>query len=307
MNIITLTLNPAFDVHCQTERFLPFHENLAHITARDAGGKGLNISRALKNHGVESRALFVLGEENADEFLSKLPQIPYRVITVPGRIRENMTLHSDGSRETRISFGGFRADNSLADEIETLLTEWTDDNSVITVTGRNTDGLSIDRVKDMLGRLKEKGAKLVIDSRSFSLKDVIELRPWLIKPNEEEISQYLGREISDFGEVADAAKTLHGDGIANVMISLGAKGAMLVCDAGVFSAKAPKIDVRSTIGAGDSSIAGFLAAAKRGADAAERLRTAVAFGSAACLTEGSQPPQEKDIETIYQKVSVSKQ
>lgn len=306
MNIITLTLNPAFDVHCHTEQFFPFHENLAHITARDAGGKGVNISRALANYGINNNAVLVLGEENADEFLSKLPQIPYRAITVPGRIRENITLHSDNDRETRISFGGFRAPENLSDEIENILQEWMSSDTVITVTGRNTDGLSMDRIKTMLRRLTEMGAKLVIDSRSFSLADLKELRPWLIKPNQEEISQYLGRTIDSFEETLSSALDLHQSGISNVMISMGDKGALLVCSDGIFTAVPPEITVRSTIGAGDSSIAGFLAAASKKASSAECLQLAVAFGSAACLTEGSLPPQTEQIKKIYQAVSVSK-
>ena len=68
MNIVTLTLNPAFDIHCYAQDFQPFHENLARITANDAGGKGVNISRALTVNGVENTALVVLGEENGDSF-----------------------------------------------------------------------------------------------------------------------------------------------------------------------------------------------------------------------------------------------
>ena len=162
----------------------------------------------------------------------------------------------------------------------------------------------MDSIKVFLYQFTSKGAKLVIDSRSFSLDDLREMRPWLIKPNQEEISEYLGREITEFDEIISAAKSLHKDGIENVMISLGGEGAMLVCDDGVFVATPPKINVISTIGAGDSSIAGFLSAAKSGKCSREQLREAVAFGSAACLTEGTKPPRKDDIKWLLPLITL---
>ena len=89
MNIITITLNPAFDVHCFAEHFNPFHENLARITDKSAGGKGVNSSRALTANGVENTALVVLGDENADDFRRCLSEYGMNVkeIVVKGRIR----------------------------------------------------------------------------------------------------------------------------------------------------------------------------------------------------------------------------
>ena len=108
MKIITITLNPAFDVHCFSENFRPYHENLAKITASEAGGKGVNISRALTVCGTENLAFVVLGEENGDGFARAMSAdgMTYRTISVAGRIRENITLHTDHADETRISFSG---------------------------------------------------------------------------------------------------------------------------------------------------------------------------------------------------------
>lgn len=306
MKIITLTLNPAFDIHCYAENFLPFHENLAEITDRQAGGKGVNISRALCVNGVQNLALVVLGEENADSFRKSLDgdKMTYREVTVKGRIRENITVHTNGADETRISFSGFDADASLLEKIEENLSDIDLADAFLTFTGRVPTGLSIAEVKAFLCRLKERGAKLVIDSRSFSLDDLIEMNPWLIKPNEEEISEYLGRKISSFSQVSAAACELCENGIENVMISLGEKGALLVCSDGIFEATPPDIKAVSTIGAGDSSIAGFLAASVRGLSYSDRLRTAVAYGTAACLTSGTNPPKPNDIEEILKLVTV---
>jgi 1-phosphofructokinase family hexose kinase len=290
MKIITLTLNPAIDMHCYAENFEPFHENLASITSLDAGGKGVNISRALVENGVDNLALVVLGEENGASFASSLKADGMKLaeIYVDGRIRENITLHTNNAPETRISFSGFVATDALIDKVEELLCD-VDSDTVVTLTGSNPKGITIERVMTMVKNFQAKGAKVIIDSRSFSKDNLFASNPWLIKPNEEEISMYTDIEVTDFASAAIAAKQIRAMGVENVMIS-SSKGAVLACAEGTFVAYAPKIKVASTIGAGDSSIAGFLAAATAGKSYAEMLRNAVAFGSAACTTEGTRPP-----------------
>lgn len=306
MNIITITLNPAFDVHCSAPNLTLYHENLAEITSTDAGGKGINISRALTINGIDNLAFTILGDENGELFERALSAegITYRALSVKGRIRENITCHTEGAPETRISFKGFSIDESILKKAASSLLPDIDSDSVVTFTGRVPSGVDMNTVKAFLCEFTSKGARLVIDSRSFSLDDLREMRPWLIKPNQEEISEYLEREITEFDEITEAAAALHRDGIENVMISLGEDGAMLVCADGIFTAKPPKIDAISTIGAGDSSIAGFLAAAKNGESSSERLKKAVAFGSAACLTEGTKPPKKEDIERLLPLVTL---
>ena len=297
MKIITLTLNPAFDVHCFVKSFAPYHENLATVTENEAGGKGVNISRALTACGVDNLAFVVIGDENGESFTKRLlaDGMRYQALPVAGRIRENITVHTEGAPETRISFAGFSAPDDLLARVKSALWEEIDRETVVTLTGRNPDGVGIEETKALLRELKEKGAKVVIDSRSFTLADLLEVKPWLIKPNQEEISAYLGREIGAFSEVVDAAEELHTKGIENVMISLGEQGALLTCGEGVFLATPPQIEAKSTIGAGDSSIGGFLAATIERADAKDRLRRAVAYGTAACMTEGTRPPSKEDV------------
>lgn len=296
MKIVTLTLNPAFDLHCFAKDFKPFHENLADITDFEAGGKGINIARALTANGVEQTSVVLLGSENGATFETALKKdgINYIPITVAGRIRENITLHTDNADETRISFRGFSAGKEVLSEIEKRLSDLTR-GDIVTLTGRNPEGMETEDVKAFVKRLVDKGVYVVIDSRSFSLDDILDVKPWLIKPNQEEISQYLNRPIETFDEVRSAAEEIHKKGIENVMISLGSKGAYLLCSEGEFKAEAPKIEPVSTIGAGDSSIAGFIVAKKSGRSAEECLKTAVAYGSAACLSSGTRPPLEKDI------------
>ena len=304
MKIYTITLNPAYDVHAYTACFAPFHENLACITSREAGGKGVNLSRALQNGGTENTAVIVLGKDNCAEFKEELDKVGLSTLLLekPGRIRENITLHSAEQPETRISFSGFTVDDSLLDEVFSLLT--VDANSVITFTGRVASGMSMEKVKDFLKGLKDKGAKIVLDSKSFSVEDIWQVQPWLIKPNQEEISEYLGCEVNTMDEAVKKARIFADHGIDNVMISLGEQGAVLLNGDKCYMAVPPIIHAVSTIGAGDSSLAGFIAAAKKGEDAAECLKNAVTYGTAACLTEGSLPPIAEDIAAIFAQVQI---
>lgn len=304
MKIYTITLNPAYDVHAYAEHFEPFHENLANVTSREAGGKGVNLSRALQNGGTENTAIVVLGKDNCAEFKEDLEKAGLRTLLLekPGRIRENLTLHCADQPETRISFSGFPADDSLLTEVAALMQ--VDADTVITFTGRVASGMSMEKVKAFLKAFQAQGAKIVLDSKSFSLEDIFEIAPWLIKPNQEEISEYLNCPISTIEEAVEKAHIFAQHGVVNVMISLGEQGALLLQDDTCYIATPPAINAISTIGAGDSSLAGFIAAAQRGEDAAGCLQNAVTYGTAACLTEGSLPPTADDIATIHPKVHV---
>ena len=308
MKIITVTLNPAFDVHCSADHFEACHENLAAVTEREAGGKGVNISRALSMNGVKNLALLAVGSENGDEFCRELDKdaMEYETVVVEGRIRENITIHTKDAPETRLSFTGFSTDAALLVAFEEKLAPMLAEGDVVTFTGRVPSGISIEEVKAFLRRLEAKGARLVIDSRSFSKDDLLDMKPWLIKPNEEEIAVYLEREIDSFESVIEGAREIHSRGIENVMISLGSKGALLVCKDGAFVARPPKISAISTIGAGDSSIGGFLSALYEGGDSAEMIKRAVSYGSAACMSAGTRPPVPADVAKVYADVTVER-
>ena len=304
MKIYTITLNPAYDVHAYAEVFAPFHENLADVTSREAGGKGVNLSRALKNGGTEHTTIVVLGKDNCGEFKEDLAKAGLSTLYLekPGRIRENLTLHCANQPETRISFSGFPAEDSLLEEVSALIEA--DENTVITFTGRVASGMSMEKVKTFLKNFREKGAKIVLDSKSFTLEDIFEVSPWLIKPNQEEVSEYLNCPIDTLEDAIDKANVFASHGVQNVMVSLGEQGAIFLQGDCCYMATPPTIEAKSTIGAGDSTLAGFIAAANRGEDAAGCLKNAVTYGTAACRTAGTLPPTAEDIAAIYPQVQV---
>lgn len=308
MKIYTITLNPAYDLHATAGSLALQCENHLTLQKRDVGGKGINISRALKRNGTPNTAITVLGADNSSELKSCLTNegIEHMYIELSGRIRENLTIHVPNSDETRISFDGPRLDASILGSIYDIIeTSGIDSNTIITLTGSVPDGIPMPKLLSLLSRFRTGGAKIVIDSRSFALDDLIYARPWLIKPNRDELSAYAGAELKSFNDCLDIAKRLRNSGIENVMASLGGLGAMLVTKETVITAIPPSVRVCSTIGAGDSSIAGFIAAYASGKNSEEQLRTAVAYGTAACLLEGTAPPEPYDIAEIYEKTQVS--
>ena len=303
--IRTITLNPCFDLHYTVPDFAFEKENLATEVLIEAGGKGVNTSRALTVCGVNNLAYLVLGDENGDAFLAEMKRygIPYRSFTVKGRIRENMTIHPGAGKETRISINSFRVESKTLRELEEAILAENLPNLLISFSGRIPQGLTKEDVKKMLKKLIDGGAKLVIDSASFTPDDLRELHPWFIKPNEQEIEGFLGRTPKTLHDAADDAKELVGKGVSeSVMISLGGDGAAFADKENAYLLHVPKLDnPLSTIGAGDSTIAGLLAGTAKGLSQAETLRLAVAYGTAACMTAGTLPPRPEDVGAIFDK------
>lgn len=302
--IYTLTLNPAYDVHATAEAISACHENLATVTSRDAAGKGVNISRALHSYGVPNTAVVVLGTENGEDFKRALEKAGLQCILLeqPGRIRENLTIHAVTQPETRISFTGFPVDEKLLGAVQNAM--HIDENTVVTFTGRVPEGITMEAVKCFLRQLQAQGAKIVLDSRSFGAEDIFEVKPWLIKPNEEEIAMFFDCVVDTMEAAMEKAQIFAAKGVENTMVSLGKQGALLLSGGCCYIATPPKVEALSTIGAGDSSIAGFVAAAMVQKSSAECLRSAVAFGTGACLSEGTLPPRKEDIERILPLVQV---
>lgn len=296
MKIATLTLSPAYDVHVGLEEFALYRENLAEAVSRDVGGKGINVARALLENGVENLPVVLVGRENGAEFVNGLKEagVACEAIFCEGRIRENITIHPAVGKETRLSFRGFSCDPGVLEQVEACVRDY----DLVTFTGSLPGGITPEDAEKFLMRLKESGKQVVVDSKSISLPMLRRIKPWLIKPNEEEIAAYFGETMEE-ERLCEVAMELHKEGIENVMISLGGDGAILAAERALYRARVPKIEVRSTIGAGDSTIAGFVSGE---GSPEEKLRRAVAFGSAACMREGTNPPLAQDVCEIEKHV-----
>lgn len=307
IQIITLTLNPAFDVHATCQKFKEEQENIAELSSIQSGGKGINVSRALKSSNITSTNIILLGQENSEQFLSKLKPFNLKIIPIiiPGRIRENYTIHPEQGKETRLSFTGFTVNESIINEISEKIKN-VNENTIIDFSGSNPNGLDKNSIIKLIKEYKNLKAKIIIDSRSFNLNDLIEIKPFLIKPNIPELNNYFNKEFNTIDEIRNVAVDLFKKGISNVMVSLGEKGALLVNKDGIFKAEVPKVNEKSTIGAGDSTIAGFISGVINGLESQDILKNAVSYGTASVLEEGTLPPNKINIDKIMKDVIVSK-
>lgn len=307
-NIFTITLNPAFDLHYQMEKFEARKENYVQGILCDAGGKGINISRALRVNGVDSTAYVILGEENGAAFEAQLRRdaISYDALYTPGRIRENITLHPAGDKETRISLDTFRANEALLTELERKLDAVRGAGDLMAFAGRNPKGVEKRAVIEFLKKQIAAGTRVIVDSNSLTPEDLVQIRPWLIKPNEQEIAAFLGTTVRTPEEAAEAARALVGKGVAEeVMISLGGDGAVWSNGVEKRILQVPKLENPvSTIGAGDSTLAGILSAAAEELPIEEILSRGVSFGTAACMTAGTLPPLPQDVAAVAKQVKV---
>lgn len=307
--IITITLNPAFDLHYYMDKFEAKKENYVTTAACDAGGKGVNISRALTVNGIKNTAFVIFGKENAAQFEAEMRKdgIEFTPLYTDGRIRENITIHPIADKETRISLDNFRVTPALLSELESMLLKVLDTDTLVSFSGRIPKGITKDDAIAFLNDLKATGAKLAVDSNSLTPEDLIRIRPWFIKPNEEEIAAFVGKELDEPEVAVEVAAELVARGLSEeVMISMGARGSVWSDGKKKAIVNAPdKGKPLSTIGAGDSTVAGYMAATAEGKDTEEALKTAASFGSAACYTEGTRPPMPDCVSELYKIAEVS--
>ena len=306
--IITITANPAFDLHYALDTFTPGKENYVTSMICHAGGKGVNISRALIKNGYESTAFVISGNENGDAYEQSLKSdgIRFTSIRTDGRIRENITLHPAGAAETRISFDSFSVTGRAFDRLVSSVMPLIGKDTYVAFCGRLPKGIPVALITGFLTGMKNAGAKLTVDSNSMPPEAIKKVKPWLIKPNEQEIAGYTGKEVKTADEAVSAARGLTKGGVAEqVMISLGDRGAVFDDGSRSYIITVPAIGRPvSTIGAGDSTIAGYLAGTVNGMSKTDALRIACAFGTASCLNEGTLPPQPAQIKDIFEKTTV---
>lgn len=308
MNLIkTVTLNPAIDLHFHMTELELGKENYVQKVLYHAGGKGINISRALSQNGIPNTAYVILGEENSAEFEAHLNQdgVSFIPFYTKGRIRENITLHPDGKGETRISLDTFCANEEVLFDMEQQMNE-APRNCLLAFAGRLPHGISKDTAIGFLKRQMTNGVRTVVDCNSFTIMDLKDIHPWLIKPNEQEIAAFYGRAPYDLRDAASIACELVASGVSEeILISCGGNGAAWSNGKQQMILHVPKIEApKSTIGAGDSTLAGLLAATAQGHSKQEALLRAVAFGTASCLREGTLPPRAEGIDAV-QKQSVA--
>ncbi|WP_129338791.1 1-phosphofructokinase [Cellulomonas endophytica] len=297
--IVTLTPNPSLDRALDVETLELGEVNRAVAAHVDPGGKGINVSRALVAQGVASTAVLPTGGADGAHLVALLAEVGVPVVAVPvtGATRSNFTLVERGRGTTKVNAPG--APLAPA-EVDALLAAVEGQLALgpraLVGAGSLPAGAGADlfaRVAALAGR---HGVPLVLDTSGPALAAAVRAGGLdLVKPNDEELAELVGRDLVTVGDVVDAAREVIARGTASVLVSLGAHGALLVRGEGSWWAGGPPLVPASTVGAGDTTLAGYLADERPDAAPADRLRTAVAWGRAAVLLPGTATPTPADV------------
>lgn len=281
--IYTCTLNPSVDYVVQVQEFQLGDLNRMSFDAKYPGGKGINVSRVLKRAGVESKALGFIGGFTGSfvEGVLREEGISANFIHVNGDSRINIKLKTE--TETEINGQGPEITNDqfgqLVKQIEGL-----ENSDILVLAGSIPSSLPSDLYIKLSKLAKNQGAKVVVDVSGKVLLDIVDQKPFFIKPNHHELGELFDTTIETPEEAIPYGQRLLELGAENVAISMAEKGALLVTKDAVYQASVPKGTVKNSVGAGDSLVAGFLAAWLQKSDIVEAFRTGVASGSATAFS-----------------------
>lgn len=258
--VATITLNPAYDLLGFCPKVELGDVNLVQTNALLPAGKGINVAKVLSDLDVKLTLGGFLGKENRDGFnlLFNSLNVEDKFQTVEGRTRINVKLTEENSEVTDLNFSGFTITEQDWQRFVTDSLEWLKDFDMIAISGSLPAGVSLDKFTNWMEQVKTICPKVVFDSSRDALVAGLKAKPWLIKPNDKELEMFVGRKLSTLAEIKAAAMELIDEGIENVVISLGSKGALWVTKHEAWLAKPPKCQVVSTVGAGDSMVGGLM-------------------------------------------------
>ncbi len=302
--IVTVTPNPSIDrtVTLGTPLTRGAVHRVSSVTT-EPGGKGVNVARALTLAGVDAVAL--LPASGSDPLVTALQAsgVPFRCVPITAPVRTNIAVTEMDGTTTKINEPGARLDEQAIEALTRSVVSHAEQASWVVMSGSLPPGVPDRWYADVVAALAGYNCKVAIDTSDGPLAALVDgfdqAAPDLIKPNAEELAGVIGfapqaleaaLAQGDPGPVVSAAQQLVDRGVGAVLATMGAAGAVLVNRTGSWLATPPPIIPRSTVGAGDSSLAGYLRADVGGAEPPERLQMAVAYGSAAAALPGSALP-----------------
>jgi 1-phosphofructokinase len=281
--IYTVTFNPSIDYVIQLENFKVGEVNRIESEHKYPGGKGINVSRVLNNFSVENVALGFLGGftgEFINNFLTR-EGVKTDFVKINEDTRINVKLKAE--EETEINGAGPVISHDHLESLYEKLNKLKEED-IIVLAGNVQKNLPRDIYSQIQERLKDKKLKFVVDTTGEALVSTLKNKPFLIKPNSSELEEIFGVNINTREEIINYGEKLLNMGAENVVVSMAAEGALLICKDGVYHASAPKGEVKNSVGAGDSLIAGFIAQFTRSGDIVEAFRWGAATGSATAFS-----------------------
>ncbi len=306
--IITVTLNPAVDKTALAPGLTVGHVNRLDGIRLDAGGKGINASKVIRQLGGRSVAMGFLGG-GAGAFIERaLTEMGISIdfVPIPGETRTNLKLVDPHNKTyTDLNEPGPEISADMLQTLETRLLSKARCGDIVLLAGSVPAGVDDHIYASWAGQLKRAGVHVAADLDGERLRRVIAEKPWLIKPNDEELRQLMALPDIEIPTLANAARTLCRSGVEVVVVSLGARGALFADKTAVLLARGPAVAVSSTVGAGDTVTAAMLFARESAMSLPQSARLAVGAATAKVTQQGSSPPLREDIEHYARQVTVS--
>ncbi|GAA4476761.1 hexose kinase [Rhodococcus olei] len=308
--IVTLTANPSLDNTVElATRLERGAVHRATATSTDPGGKGVNVARVIA--AAQYPTLAILPARAEDALVTALTDrgIAHRLVPTAGPVRSNLTITEPDGTTTKLNEPGHPLDEAQLEALTGLLTEHVPDAGWVALCGSLPPGAPDDWYGRLVRALRPLPCAIAIDTSDVPLRALAagfpDTAPDLVKPNSEELSQLTGCDAAsleaaaaagDPGPTVRAARALLDRGVGTVLVTLGSAGAVLATADGAWFARAPRITPRSTVGAGDASLAGYLLADVAGDDPERALQLAVAYGTAAAGLPGTALPRPDQVD-----------
>lgn len=307
--IYTVTLNPALDKTATVENLRLDSVNRISELRVDPGGKGINVSKVVRELGAKTVAIALLGGHTGTMLRNMLAElgIDCKVLEVEGETRTNLKI-KDPALKTNTDInepGPEVTDEQLRGMLDGLVGE-VGSGDIVVLSGSLPRGAAADTYKVWVAALKKTGAKVYLDADGDKLVRGIEAKPDLIKPNEIELGAMMGRTLDADEKIVEAARELIDGGLDRVMVSMGGAGALYVARDVTIKANPVKVPVGSTVGAGDSVVAALAYAQDKGLSLEDTMRLAMATGAANVMQSGTQAAPRELVDSLIDKVVVTK-
>ena len=302
----TLTLNPAIDIGSEAERVVPNRKLRCESPTIEAGGGGVNVSRALRRLGQESTAVFPVGGD-LGRFYQQLLEgesiecEPFDIGNHAHRFNTNFR-ESESGDQYRFCMPGVEMAEAEWRKALDLLRDRLQSGDLLVVSGSLPPGVPADVVGKVAVLVKEKEARLILDAPGEVLSELVNTPVDWIKPNENEMEGLLGHELDPDKAEDELSAFMEKTAIQHILLTLGEKGAVYAGEEGVQGLPAPEIHKVSTVGAGDSSLAGLVLGLKREEGPLTSSQWAVAAGSATAKTPGTHLLNEQDFINLAREV-----
>lgn len=303
-SITTITVNPSLDKSTHFSGLVPEKKMRCEKPRYDAGGGGINVSKAISKLGGNSLCVFTSGGSTGEllEELVSNEGIESLVLKTKNWTRENFIAFDNTTKaQYRFGFPGNELSEEEKEDILDTIRELK--TSYLVISGSLNEGLHANFYQKIIEIAKQSRTKIIVDTSGEALEKVMETGVYLIKPNIGELAKFIGVKRLELKEVEQAAKDLIAKGSAEiVVVSLGADGAILVTKNETHLVKAPKVEKKSTVGAGDSMVGGMVWALSQNKTLKEVIQLGVCCGTAATMNEGTQLFKKEDVEKLFKEL-----